>query len=131
MASWKRTAGLGVAHAAILAGALLIGAAAPPSVQPDWAEKPTGADIDKAYTGHCYRTRVPYAGNALMECRILPNGRLADCVIVSEEPVHCEFGAAVLRLAPLFRTDGIQVNGKPIPPGSRVRLPFRFELPKE
>ena len=130
MALWKLVAGVGVAHVTILAGALLVGAAAPPQVQPLWVEKPTGADVEKAYTGHCYNTRVPYGGTAVMECRLLPNGRLADCAVVSEEPAHCEFGEAVLRLAPHFRTDGIQVNGKPIPPGSRVRLPFRFELPQ-
>ena len=99
--------------------------------RPVWIQLPTGDQIDLAYRGICFRTRVPTPGTAVMDCRVVADGHIDDCKLISEEPAHCEYGAAILRLAPDFRTSGLRANGRPIPVGTRIRLPFRFELPKD
>lgn len=122
---------LGILAALLMQGAAPTPAAAAsrPSVitNPDWAHKPTGDDISQFYPKAAWAANVE--GRATIHCIVMATGDLADCRVLSEEPVGAGFGDAALALGPRFKMkpqtrDGVPVSGGPI------NIPIRFALPK-
>lgn len=53
-------------------------------------------------------------GKASMSCRVLTDGALADCRVVSEVPPGYGFGQAAVALASKFRAKPATLNGQPL-----------------
>jgi len=70
-------------------------------------------------------TTAPVQGRAVVECKVLPDGHLTQCRVISESPAKANVGAFALVLVKAYR----------IPPGDRrvikgqIRIPLRFMMP--
>jgi hypothetical protein len=75
-----------------------------------------------------YRTQrvLPWkGGHASIRCRVTTNGGLAGCVVASEDLAGAGFGAAALKLAPIFRMRSAGRDGRPVQ-GAQVTVPIEF-----
>ena len=93
--------------------------------QPEWLEKPTMADLVAAYPA---ADQDKLGGVAVLACRLGADGRLTGCRVAAETPPEDGFGAAALKLAPLFRARLTTPDGAPVA-GMAIRIPFRFQGP--
>jgi hypothetical protein len=103
---------------------------------PDWIAKPTGADIARLYPAQALKQGV--AGRAVMTCRIDAVGKLRNCalndvaVTGANLPVgpraDMGFGAATLRLGPLFQMKPTSGDGVATA-GGEIRIPVRWTTP--
>jgi TonB family protein len=91
---------------------------------PKWTATPTAADMQALVPK---QADGPNEARVTLVCDVLDGGALSGCAIDREEPAGQGFGAAVLALAPKFRTDLMSVEGQPTV-GAKVRLPVRFSL---
>jgi len=98
-----------------------------PVVRPDWLRKPTGGDVVRVYPAAARQTKLE--GRGAVKCQVTSEGRLAECLIVSEAPVGQDFGAAAMRLAPLFRMRDVDGFGEKVA-GRSITIPVAFRLPK-
>lgn len=120
---------LGLAAAVMLQAAGVAPAAVTPVPQifaPDWIRRPTGNDLARVFPPGAYRRQL--SGRANLECRVTSAGTLADCIVAYEEPAGEGFGAAGLRMAPLFLMRPQTKDGQPVD-GGTVRIPLRFIHP--
>jgi hypothetical protein len=69
--------------------------------------------------------RDPGQGRASVDCRVLADGRLKDCRIVSEDPAGANVGSFGLQLA---RNTRVAPDDRRIRAG-RIVLVFRMKLP--
>jgi hypothetical protein len=72
--------------------------------------------IDGAYT----------PGSALVACETAEDGGLRACQVLAEEPKGCHYGAAALEVAKIFRARDLMLDGRPVRPGTQIRLPMDF-----
>jgi TonB family protein len=70
-------------------------------------------------------TRDPGQGRASVDCRVLADGRVKDCRLVSEDPVGANVGSFALQLA---RNTRVAPDDRRIQSG-RIVLTFRMKLP--
>ena len=97
-------------------------AASPPRPQPAWAAIPSQDQMQDEYPADAERQGV--AGKATLQCALMPDGHVTDCVAISEDPAGYGFGAAARRLAPQFR----MTTGSCGPEGcGQVRIPVVFQ----
>jgi hypothetical protein len=68
-------------------------------------------------------------GRSMMRCKITDEGRLNECVALSEAPAGMGFGEAELRAAREFRAIR-PASGAPIYSQREVLLPMTWSLPK-
>jgi len=94
-------------------------------VEPDWAGRPTGADLVRFYPAKALAHELD--GMAVMRCRVALTGALSACVIIRETPQGAGFGKATLRMAPLFKMKPMGLNGRPVA-GGIITIPVRFKL---
>ncbi|WP_233243384.1 MULTISPECIES: TonB family protein [unclassified Caulobacter] len=93
--------------------------------KPDWLEKPTSQDMEWAYPAHADRHRVE--GKAVIDCAVRPDGRLADCRVVSETPKGEDFGLAAVALSQKFRMlPPPEGYARPV----NVTIPVVFRMPE-
>lgn len=64
-------------------------------------------------------------GKATMLCRVLRDGSLADCRVVSEAPPGYGFGQAAIALASKFRARPATLDGQPLS-GAEIRFALDF-----
>lgn len=107
----------------LLATALTCPAAAQEAVSEgaQWEARPSVADFERLGPPEAVRTRT--SGRATLDCELNASGRLRDCLLKGETPVGAGFGAAALRLAPLYRlarTSEVELEG------SRLTFIVRF-----
>jgi protein TonB len=63
---------------------------------------------------------------ATLFCKVGGDGGLFDCTVTSEAPAGWGFGAAALKMAPLFKMTAT-VNGESVA-GATVTVPLTFRL---
>ena len=66
-----------------------------------WLRRPTADDITKVYPKAAFDSATD--GAVTLGCKVGDGGRLEDCKVVAETPPNRGFGAATLKLAPLFQ----------------------------
>lgn len=113
--------------AAVIAGLVLVSAASgrQSETNPQWVQKPSGADLETFYPSAARAAGM--SGRATIECSVLPDGRLSDCVVVSETPEGYGFGEATVRAATKLRMRPRTVDGKPVAV-ARVRIPLTWAI---
>ena len=89
---------------------------------PQWTRWPNPPEVARAVSAHV--KAVGFVGNAVLRCRITPEGALTACTVVSESHRGLGLGAAALSLAPLFRLDPARVA-----PGGTVEASVRLPAP--
>jgi TonB family protein len=122
-----------VAAAALLAGLVLGGGytawAAQPGagrvVDPDWVQRPTGADLARFYPAAAAARKQ--GGQGVMQCRVQVSGTLSSCTVLRQAPQGAGFGEAMLQMAPLFRMRPQTKDGAPVA-GGVVRIPIMFKI---
>jgi len=93
---------------------------------PDWARKPTAAEILRHHPQEARRQRI--SGRATIACQVALSGRLENCSVQDEAPGGLGFGAAALAVAEYARMKPMTVDGEPRG-GANITLPMRFALP--
>ena len=101
---------------------------AKPSVitRPDWAEKPTGDDMERFYPEKAKTENR--GGRATLTCVVTAEGTLVRCFISDETPKDYGFGQAALSLSKMFRMKPKTVDGKPVG-GGAITIPIIFSVP--
>ncbi|MCA3739256.1 MAG: energy transducer TonB [Phenylobacterium sp.] len=101
-----------------------------PSVitNPDWARRPSGEDIARYYPDRAQRMEVE--GRVTLSCKVTAKGLLEGCSVVSEDPADQDFGSAAMRMTRLFKMRPQTKDGAPVE-GGTVRIPLRFQMPKD
>lgn len=104
-------------------------ASAPETVlqRPHWVQKPTGHDLALVYPKGA--AAHGQEGRAFIRCSITAEGRLTACTVPEETPPGMGFGEAALKLAPLFRMEGLSQEGRSVA-GGTVMIPIVFRLPR-
>ena len=93
---------------------------------PDWVGKPTGQDFARLFPIGAQRENLE--GQAVIQCGVSMEGRLADCRVTSEIPRDAGFGQATLQLAPLFKMRPLDRDRQPVV-GRAIKIPVRWVLP--
>jgi len=62
----------------------------------EWRARPSGDMASRYYPDRAQRMEV--GGQAVVDCRIGPEGKLEDCKVLSESPAEYGFGEAAIRL---------------------------------
>jgi len=84
---------------------------------------PSPADLmARYYPDRALRMRVEGIGR--VRCKVVANGFLDDCGVVSETPPDFGFGDAALKILKTYQVDAAKYA-----PGSNVTLPVRFNIP--
>lgn len=94
--------------------------------KPVWTDRPSGDDLLRYYPEAAFRRGI--GGKAVIACTVNAQGRLESCQVESESPAGENFGAAALRMAPLFGMRPTNADGVPVE-GARVRIPIVFNPP--
>lgn len=105
----------------------MLSADKPVTGKPKWIGMPPGAAFEGAFTPLAKAAGVTTV-RAMLECVVQPDGGLASCTTLSEEPAGQGIGAAALGLAPGFRLAAWTTEGLAIV-GTTVRLPLRYSVP--
>lgn len=93
---------------------------------PFFVSQPSAGDVAAAYPRAARDTKT--SGAAQLRCAVLALGRLDSCQVVAEAPAGQGFGAAALKLAPLYKLNPLTHDGKPVA-GGQVTVPITFAQP--
>ena len=111
---------------ALLAAAVVAGSAnETPSRHgwgPEWSKVPSDAEMATALPDKAIDAGTN--GGAVLGCAVAASGRVEQCRVVFEAPGKLDYGAAALKLAPLFRLK----PGVAATEGARVTIPIGLEL---
>ena len=97
-----------------------------PSDNPRWLTRPDANDIGNVYPSNSKAQRT--GGHVVMSCQVGASGSMTDCSIVSETPPDAAFGAAAIKLAPLFKLTPTTPSGKSVV-GASIMIPLTFQPP--
>jgi TonB family protein len=100
-----------------------------PSVitMPDWLRRPTGDELEHFYPR--VASQLEIQGSARIACVVDGDGGLFACEVQAEQPTGLGFGAAAVRMAPIFRMRPMTRDGSPVA-GGRITIPIAFRLPR-
>lgn len=121
--------GIGVLALALSTPSWAADPAAPtPSVitRPDWAEKPSGEDMERFYPEKAKTENR--GGRATLICMVTAQGTLVRCSVSDETPKGYGFGRAALSLSEMFRMKPKTVDGRPVS-GGAITIPIVFSVP--
>lgn len=90
----------------------------------DWRRMPS--DEERRAAWPIGASDATFEGEAGMECAVDGQGRLAGCKVLYEEPGGQGFGAAALKLAPLFQ---MKASGQGAATPATIRIPVSFFSP--
>jgi len=96
------------------------------TISPTWLQKPSRADVARAYPVAARAKEIE--GFGVFNCAVTPSGLLRDCRVVRDGPEGWGFGEAAMSLANTFVLK--------MPPAAgveerRITIPIRFSLPSE
>jgi len=94
-------------------------------VPPDWLHQPSSDELRAAWPKDALAKGQ--GGRSVMQCEVEPQGTLAKCKVVSEEPAGQGFGTAALQLAPSMAFKPATQDGKPV--AAAVSIPVAFQVP--
>lgn len=119
---------MGMALVILALSAPVAEAARPRSVitRPDWAQKPSGDDMERFYPERARTEEV--GGRATIVCVVNATGSLADCTVADETPKDYGFGDAALSLSAMFRMKPKTIDGTPVD-GGDITIPIIFQAP--
>lgn len=95
------------------------------TAKPVWVQQPTFQNLARAYPRDAHNAGA--GGMAVIDCRVAPNGTLEACTVEKQKPAKYAFGEAGLKLAPYFRMEARDEDGRPTA-GNAVRIPILFKL---
>lgn len=95
--------------------------------EPNWKRLPNARDLAEVFPERAARRGA--SGTTVTSCTVTAEGRLTNCVTVSESPIGMGFGAAALKLMPLFDMGPVTPDGRPVG-GGTVRIPIHFTAPR-
>jgi protein TonB len=90
---------------------------------PRWLKQPSSADIAAVYPR--VGARLGHYGRVSLRCAVQPDGGLARCEVLSEDPADEGFADAALKLVRLYKL--ASPDGAP-PPRATIEVPIRFSL---
>ncbi len=102
--------------------------------QPDWIEKPIGADLARFYPAEAEKQH--FEGTTVLSCGVDKDGRLTNCAATGittfgvPDAIREDFRKAALELAGLFRMRPQSVDGVATAEG-RINVPIRWSLPTD
>lgn len=99
---------------------------APGDANPNWLQKPTGAQIANVFPKKAIKDGV--GGSATIRCQVTREGFLQGCQVLSESPKGYDFGLAGLQLAPQFLMTP-KIRGGQVMGGGRVTIPINWGAP--
>lgn len=107
---------------AVLAAAAVSGSvnSAVPMKPPAWLSVPATSDMARVAPDRAISEGID--GGAVLACAVSPKNRMEHCEVTFEAPEGMGFGAAALRLAPLFR---IRPGD---PPGQLINIPILWHF---
>jgi hypothetical protein len=88
-------------------------------------QEPTTAEIRDLYPEAALRKAMN--GKAAAVCEIALDRRLVNCVVTEEDPPGYGFGAAVVKVAQLYRVAPPTFGGEVVP-HAKFKIPMRFEM---
>ncbi|MBI5941908.1 MAG: energy transducer TonB [Caulobacterales bacterium] len=111
----------------LMALALLADYPLPPVIDggPRLRAKPSARDMAEAYPRDALRAEIQ--GRVVIACHLTAEGRLTACNVAEETPSGLGFGAATLKIAPLFRWAPTYGGGKSVE--GDVRFPVIWNPP--
>ena len=92
---------------------------------PDWTERPSGTDLAGFYPDRALQSNIN--GDATVQCMVTVEGRLEECLPLSEDPEGEGFGVATVAAAQHFRMTPALADGEPVG-GSLVNITIRWRL---
>lgn len=96
-----------------------------PSTRARVVQRPSSEEIGDFYPEDAQRREL--GGKATVECEIANSQRLVNCVLTEETPRGLGFGAALLRVATLYRVAPPTYDGKVIE-GAKFTIPMTFVM---
>jgi hypothetical protein len=124
MLAWRRN----VTCLAIVLAAPLVGAADAPGDPPHKTVAPVVIDEpgEAAFARYApdLNAGTREGGSATLHCTVTVSGVLSDCTVKSEQPQGSGFGAAALKLAPLYRLSPELVDGTAVAAPISLVVPF-------
>ena len=97
--------------------------AQPATAEPHWLKQPSSEDIAAVYPR--VGARLGHYGRVTLNCTVQPDGSLARCEILSEDPADEGFADAALKLSKLYKV--ASPDGAPLAK-TTVEVPIRFSL---
>lgn len=88
---------------------------------PNWVERPAGADLMKAYPERAMR--LEKTGLATLNCTVAESGKLQNCAVVSESPEGLGFGQSALAMSEKFTMKPPSAGG-----AATVNIPIKFDI---
>jgi hypothetical protein len=90
---------------------------------PIWVRRPTGDDMAAFYPAAAHVTGM--SGHATITCVATAEGHMSACQVTEERPAGWQFGAAAMKLSPIFRIRPRAPCGGSVA-GAKVVIPIGF-----
>jgi periplasmic protein TonB len=94
-------------------------------VNPELVQKPTPEQFASVYPTEAMKAGL--SGEAVIQCVVGVDGRLAGCKALSEDPPGQGFGDAAVKLAAFILMKPKTIDGTPVPDGFTTRVRFTLQ----
>ncbi|MFC3070918.1 energy transducer TonB [Phenylobacterium soli] len=94
--------------------------------QDDWAYRAVGTRLSDHYPAAA--ANAPLEGYVVADCDVAANGALTGCRSIVSTPYGWGFRESALAVISSWRLKPVLSDGRPIPAGARIRIPFHFRI---